>query len=136
MFKEQGKEFRNGDIINEENLRLMTIFDKKTQKPFSGEYVYINKKKYPDINFLKFKNGKLNGKRYDFHHIHLRNTTISEYKDGMLHGFYEGILINTDGKILFKQVGKFKLNKQDGIWVELDDGKRTQTTWNNGIQQK
>ena len=136
IIKEQGKEFREGKWYDKNNLRIMTIIDEKTQKLFSGEYVYINKKKYPLVFFYKFKNGKLNGKGYYFFFIVTPTTNKKEFKDGMLHGLFESIETNTDGKILYKHTGKFKLNKPDGIWVELVDGKRTQTTWNNGIQQK
>lgn len=135
IIKEQGKEFRDGFILNEKNLRHMTIIDEKTQKPFSGEYVSIHKKEYQFIYLLKFKNGKLNGKRYSFHLISLPTTSLSEYKDGMLHGIYKSIMTNTNGKILSRSVGKYKLNKKDGIWIEYDEGKRTEITWKNGIKQ-
>ncbi len=136
IIKEQGKEFRKGKWYDKENFRLMTIIDEKTQKPFSGEYVYINKKEYSHVDFFKFKNGKLNGKGYMFSFIINPKTVKLEFKDGMKHGLYEYIGTNTGRKILTKEVGKYKLNKKDGIWVVLDEGKRTQTTWNNGIKQK
>ena len=135
IIKEQGKEFRKGKWYDKENFRLMTIIDEKTQKPFSGEYVYINKKVSPHVDFFKFKNGKLNGKGYMFSFIIRPFTTKHEFKDGMLHGLYESIENNTEREILLKTVGKYKLNKRDGIWVSLVDGKRTETTWKNGIKQ-
>ena len=52
----------------------------------------------------------------------------------MEHGLSE--YVERNGVILFKEVGQFKLNKKDGIWVTTDSsGKQKKEIWVNGIKK-
>jgi len=135
IIKEQGEEFRKGKWYDKDNFIFMTIIDEKTQKPFSGEYVYIDKSKRREVNLYNFKNGKLNGKFITFFLDDNSFIQKIEFKDGVRHGFYEFTMTTTNGKIISKEEGQYNLNKKDGTWVTLDNGKKTQQIWSNGIKQ-
>ena len=126
---ETGKNFNVGDFFDDNNnFKIFNVINSKTQKPFSGEYIYINqvdkKKEYHGSMIFNFKNGKLDGKASEFDDQNLRNYR-GDYKNGMEHGLSE--YVQRNGIILFKEVGQFKLNKKDGIRV---------TTYSSGKQKK
>ena len=137
---ETGKNFNIADFFDEDgNFKIINVIDSNTQKPFSGEYIYINqidkKKDFWGSMIYNFKNGKLEGKGSEFNYQNLR-TYRGDYKNGMEHGFSEYTDYNEEGIKNIIDTGQFYQNKRHGTWVTLENGKKTQEIWSNGIKQK
>ncbi len=136
---ETGKNFNIGDFFDDDdNFKIVNVINSKTQKPFSGEYIYINRsdkqKTYWGTMNYNFKNGKLEGKGSEFNDKNLR-VYRGDYKNGMEHGFYEYIEYNVKGIKNLIVTGQFYLNKKNGTWVFQENGKKTYEVWRNGIKQ-
>lgn len=137
---ETGENFNVAEFFDDDgNFKIVIVHDSKTQKPFSGEYIFINRlgseKDFVGSMIYNFKAGKLDGKGSEFDDQNMRYYR-GEFKDGMEHGFFEYSAFNELGIVDYRSTGQFYLNKKNGTWVIEEDGTKRQEIWNNGIEQK
>ena len=56
-------------------------------------------------------------------------------KDGMDHGMFELITYSDKGLVEVIEREQHNLNKRDGLWTILENGKKTKEIWDNGIKK-
>ena len=140
LIVESGKKFINDDWFDDDGkLKSFKVIDTKSKQTFTGEYFYINKIN-KELNIYgsviyNFKNGKLNGKGSEFNEFKKR-TFRGNMKDGMDHGMFELITYSDKGLVEVIERGQHNLNKKDGVWTILENGKKTKEIWDNGIRKK